>query len=246
MSRDEIERQIDKAISSRIRIAAQNSRGQFSSCWIFWGHKNDFYFGAKSITAAIKVSLHANGRGYVAYDKSYFERKRAEGIAIPAKTAREWRLPVFASSGAVHAASLILPADYCYGDPLTDRSRRNTFVIGINDGSQLEVGVFLSRESPKTLEGKLCTVGMPMFAATLDNAMHVSLVARARPFDRTMLPTEEQIAGARSQMLTTKSMPENDVLNAILWDAPADGGALRVIDVGGVRWKKYETTRPST
>jgi len=79
--------------------------------WMFWGNNNDFYFGAKSITGALKVSLHENGRGYVGYDKSYFERKLAEGIAFPKKATHEWALPKPAPLGAVHAATLMLPAD---------------------------------------------------------------------------------------------------------------------------------------
>lgn len=242
MTKEELERRLDQAFAKRIRIVAENSRGKFSSSWIFWGRKNDFYFGAKSISGAIKVSLHENGHGYVGYDKGYLARKREEGIVIPAKTAREWALPVPGERGAVLAASLILPADYCYGDPLSDQARKNTLVLSIEDGSQLEVGVFLSREHPKSLESKLGKVGTPIFAITLDNSVHISLVFRSRQFDRAVLPSEEQTARARAQMLTTQPMPENsEVLNAIFWDAPEDGGALRVTDVGGVRWRKRGT-----
>src|SRR4051812_40656814 len=100
---------LDKAFSKHIRLVAENPHGQYSSAWIFWGRKSDFYFGAKNISGAFKVSLHENGRGYVAYDRLYFPKKRIEGIAIPAKTVLEWALPKPALSGAVHAASLILP-----------------------------------------------------------------------------------------------------------------------------------------
>ncbi|MEH2505608.1 hypothetical protein V1290_004419 [Bradyrhizobium sp. AZCC 1578] len=241
MTKEEFERRLDRAFSKRVRIVAENPRGKLSACWIFWGHKSDFYFGAKGISNAIKVSLHENGRGYVGYDKQYFERKRGEGIAIPAKTAFEWALPVPGLLGAAHAASLILPADYCHGASLSDSARKKTLVLGIEDGSCAEIGVFLSREHPATLESKLKKIGRPMFAVTLDNGMHTSLVVRSRPFDSASLPSDEQTARARSQMLTTEPVSENETLNAILWDAPEDGGAIRVIDVGGVRWKKRPT-----
>ena len=242
MTIEEFEQRFERAFSKRIRIVAENSRGKFSSSWIFWGRKSDFYFGAKNIAGAIKVSMHANGRGYFGYDKKYFERKREEGIVIPAKTAREWELPVPGDQGAVLAASVILPADYCHGDPLSDRARKNTLVLDIEDGSQLEVGVFLSRERPSTLASKLVTVGKPFFPVLLDNGMYVWLVFRAKPFDRAILLTPEQLARARPQMLTTGPLPESRVLNMIVCDAPEDGGALRITDVGGVRWKKHLKT----
>ena len=85
MTFDEFERRLEKAFSDRIRLVAENPHGQFSSAWMFWGNKSDFYFGAKIISDKIKVSLHENGRGYVAYHKPYFEKKRAEGI-VPGKS----------------------------------------------------------------------------------------------------------------------------------------------------------------
>jgi|GEM_PF-5827372 len=227
MSKEDIERQVDKAISKRIRIAAQNSRGQFSSCWIFWGHKNDFYFGAKSISAAIKVSLHANGRGYVGYDKSYFERKRAEGIVIPAKTAREWKLPIPGPLGAAHAASLVLPADYCRSTGPSESGRKKTFILGIEEGCCAEIGIFLSRESPNTLEAKLTKIGMPMFAIALDNNSHVSLVARSRQFEPLVLPSEAQTAAAAFTKLRNAAISKSESLNAVIWDAPNDAAQYR-------------------
>ena len=146
MTFDEFERSLDKAFSKGIRLVAENPHGQFSSAWMFKGKNSDFYFFAKTISDRIKVSLHENGRGYVAYDKPYFEKKRAEGI-VPAKTVLEWALPKPAFSGAVHAASLILPADYCRTAPLSDSSRKRTLVLGIEDGCCAEIGVFLCTSS---------------------------------------------------------------------------------------------------
>jgi hypothetical protein len=241
---DEFERSLDKAFSKRIRLVAENPHGQFSSAWMFWGNNSDFYFGAKIISDTVKVSVHENGRGYLAYDKPYFVKKRAEGIAIPAKTVLEWALPKPALAGAVHAASLILPAEYCRAAPLSDSSRKKTLVLGIEDGCCAEIGVFLSHEHPATLEAKLMALGKPMFVVTLKNEMHVSLLARSRPFDRACLPSVEQTAQAQRLLLETEGILDNDNLNAMLWTNPGDGGTLQVIDIGGVRWKNHPT-RPA-
>jgi hypothetical protein len=233
---DEFERRLDKAFSKRIRLVAENSHAQFSSAWMFWGNKSDFYFGAKNISGALKVSLHENGRGYVAYHKPYLLKKRAEGIAIPTKTVLDWALPKPGPLGAAHAASLILPADYCRAASLSDSSIKNTLVLGVEDGCCAEIGVFISYEHRATLEAKLIALGKPMFAITLENKMHVSLVARSRSFDRMSLPSDEQTARGRALLLEAEGTPDNDNLNAMLWNNPGDGGALQVVDVGGVRW----------
>jgi hypothetical protein len=238
MTLDEAERNFHKSFSKRVRLVAENPHGRFSSTWLFWGNKSDFYFSAKSISGALKVSLHENGRGYVGYDKRYFMKKQAEGIAIRRKTAREWELPKPGPSGAVHTASLILPADYCHAGPLTETSRKNTLVLGIEDGCCAEIGVFHSHEQPATLDAKLMKIGKPMFVTTLDNKMHVSVVVRSRLFDRANLPSQEQTARAGFLRVQAGSVVDTENLNAILWDAPADGGTLQVIDVGGVRLKR--------
>jgi hypothetical protein len=238
---EEFERRLDKAFFKRIRLVAENSHAQFSSTWMFWGNNSDFYFGAKSISGALKVSLHENGRGYVGYHKPYFMKKCAEGIAIPAKTVLEWALPKSGLLGAAHAASLILPADYCRAASLSDSSRKNTLVLGVEDGCCAEIGVFISHEHPVTLEAKLMALGKPMFVITLENKMYVSLVARSRSFDRASLPSDEQAARGRALLLEMEGTPDNDNLNAMLWNNPGDGGALQVIDVGGVRWNNRPT-----
>ena len=87
---------------------------------------------------------------------------------------------------------MILPVDYCRVASLSDNSRKKTLVLGIADGCCAEIGVFLSHEHPATLEAKLMALGKPMFVITLENKMHVSLVARSRPFDRASLPSDEQ------------------------------------------------------
>ena len=144
---DEYELRLNKAFSKRIRLVAENPHAQFSSTWMFWGNNSDFYFGAKSMLGSFKVSLHENGHGYVAFHNPYFLKKRDEGIDIPTKTVFEWALPKPTLSGVVHAASLILPADYCFAAPLNDRSRRNTLVLGIEDGCCAEIGVFHGEQS---------------------------------------------------------------------------------------------------
>lgn len=205
---------------------------------MFWGKKSDFYFGSKSLAAEFKVSLHANGRGYVGYHKPYFENKRAEGINIPSKTALEWKLPAPGRSGAVHVASLLLPSDYCRSSPPSDRAKSRTLVLGLEDGCASEIGLFYSKEDQSSLEKQLRSIGMPLVMVTLENGLRVAIVVRSVPFDPSVLPTGEQLLRSKGLLLQqSRDVPDNDNLNAMIWNEPAAGEALKVIDVGGVRWK---------
>jgi hypothetical protein len=103
--------------------------------------------------------------------------------------------PCFAqeqSLGSVHAASLLLPATIvAQVHSMTDRA-------GI-----LQSLASKSREGPETLEATFSSAGLPTFAITLDNKVHVSLVARSRRFDPSCFPTPEQAARAGYLRLTT-------------------------------------------
>jgi hypothetical protein len=233
---DILEHRLQQAFSKRIRLAAENSAGRLSSVWMFWSNRNDFYFGAKSLSDSFKVSLHENGIGYVAYHKSYLLEKRAQGIDLPNKTVLEWKLPVPAHQGAVHAASVILPSNYCRSGPLSDKDRSKTLVFEVEDNCATEIGVFLSKETHETLEAKFLPIGHPIFMINLENGLRVSIVARSREFDPAVLPSNAQVQSAKSTSLVRPDQPaEHADLNAMLWNDPGDGGALQVIDIGGVR-----------
>ena len=215
---------------------AENAKGRFSSRWIFWPNRNDYYFGAKSVSGALKVSFHENGVGYLAFAKPYLEARRAEGIVLADKTILQWKLPIPRMVGAVHAASLILPADFCHNEALTQDEKTKTLVLGIEDGCAAEIGLFLSLEGQVLLESKFEAIGRPLVMSTLENGFNVSIVVRSRTFNRADLPTTEQINRAHTTVLQKEELIKNaDNLNTMLWNDPGDGGTLQVLDVGGVR-----------
>ncbi|MFT0879821.1 hypothetical protein VRZ08_24880 [Rhodopseudomonas sp. G2_2311] len=235
---EEIEKRIDALFKDRVRLIAENASGGFSSAWMFWGNRNDFYLGSKTLLGSFKVSLHENGRGYIAYQKQYFLKKREEGISIPAKTVFEWELPKPAALGAVHAASLLLPSDYFTGAGPSESARKKTLVFGVEPGCAAEFGIFLSHENMQTLEPKFAKMGHPIVMVTLENKLNVSIVARSRTFNPTVLPTAEMFAKSKSIQLQKEPTHEQKNLNAMIWNAPKDGEALQVIDVGGLEIRK--------
>ena len=55
------------ASKDKIRFAVCRVDGKHSVVWAAWGRGDDFYFGARSVLGAIKVSLHASGIGRIAF-----------------------------------------------------------------------------------------------------------------------------------------------------------------------------------
>jgi hypothetical protein len=221
---------LELAISKRVRVAATNSGGRFSSTWMFWSNKSDYYFGSKSLLPSLKVSLHANGVGYLAYDKRFYAEQRAAGIGIPARAFHEWRLPPVPQSGAVHIASLFLPGERFHSQP----PRNKTIVFEIEDGAAAEFMLFLSRELRDPLEAALGAIGLPLFFTQLENQQCVSIVTRANPFDPSVLPSDEQIrTGVQVQFQQVGSVESH---NVALFTGPLDGGVLQIMDIGGVSW----------
>jgi hypothetical protein len=143
---DDLKTKLDRAFKKRIRIAVENERQEHSSSWIFWGNKNDFYFGAKSTAAAIKVSLHANGIGYVGYDNKYFNDRRNKGFELPQKSVTEWKMPQPNAKGAVQVASLFLPADYCNKLVNPENRLKSTLVFQVAPQHAAEIMIFRSQE----------------------------------------------------------------------------------------------------
>lgn len=231
----DLEESLDRAFKKRIRIAVENERQEHSSSWIFWGNQNDFYFGAKSAAAAIKISLHSNGLGYVGYDKKYFNETRGSGFELPQKSVTEWKLPTPSPKGAVQVASLFLPADFCNKLANADSRLKKTLVLQVAPKHAAEIMIFYSREGIETLEGKFLQIGHPLFAVGLENGLLVSMVARLSPFDPNVLPSTEQMSRSRMVPLVhPDEIDQSSTFNGMFWNKPDDGGVLQIVDIGGI------------
>ena len=227
---------IEKNFRKRIRIAAENPKGKYSSVWMFWGQGHDFYFGAKTLLQSFKVSLHKNGIGYVAYDRQFRTRIQNSGISLPSKSISEWRFPTPATIGAVHLAVVRLPADFCTHGVTPSIQQKKTLVLGVEEGCAAEIGVFASYEDMQTLEDRFLKIGNPLFAVRLDNGVTISIVVRSTSFDPSILPTSDKLNHSkRIEFVAGSDIQNKDNLNMIVWNRPGDGEALQVVDIGGVR-----------
>lgn len=237
MTPEEILLNLDRNFRKRIRLVAQSeSNSKYSSIWIFWGHANSFYFGAKSAAGAFKVSLHDDGFGYVAFVKEFFEEFLAKEAEIPSRTLHKWKLPVPPVDGAVQLAVVRLPADFCTHEVSADISKLKALVLGIEKGSALEIGLFASVGSSEQIEKKFVKIGHPLFAVTLENNLTISIVVRSAPFNPSVVPTSEGLSKAKKTELKKFDEVKNrHNLNMVAWNGPNDGEVLQVVDIGGVK-----------
>jgi hypothetical protein len=228
--------QIERNFRKRIRMAAEGPSGKYSSTWMFWGHAEDFYFGAKNLAGSLKVSLHKNGFGYLAYDRLFYKRMVDAGKKLPAKTIHQWKLPAPQITGAVQLAVVRLPADYCSHEASSGILRKKVLVLGVESKCSAEIGVFASYEEIATLEHKFLKIGRPLFAVTLENKMIISIVVRSAPFDSSVLPTNEHLNRSRkTELVKFDQVGNRDNLNMVVWNGPSDGEVLQVVDIGGIK-----------
>lgn len=227
---------LDRHFRKRIRIVAENPQGKYSSTWMLWGNNDDFYFGSKTLLESFKVSLHKNGRGYVAYEKRYYKEDKIVGTSFPSRTLTEWALPKPEIAGAVQLAVIRLPADFCTGEATPDVRKKKALVLGVEKGCAAENGVFASVQEMQSLEEGFQRIGRPLFAVKLENGITVSIVVRSAAFDPSVLPTSEQLNTSKKVEITEyKSLEHRENLNMLIWNKPGDGEALQVIDVGGLK-----------
>jgi hypothetical protein len=232
---------LEKNFRKRVRIAAQNAEGKYSSTWIFWGNRADFYLGAKSLSGSIKVSLHANGRGYVAFDKAFMESQTQRGVNIPKRTVTEWKLPTVNQVGAAQFVVVKLPADFCTGDATPSILEKKVLVLGVEEGRAAEIGIFGSYELGASLEERLSRIGHPLFNVRLENNLAISIVVRSGPFDPKVLPSNEQFERSKRMEFSSLGEVRQRVnLNAVLWNDPSDEGVLQLVDIGGLKIKSRD------
>jgi hypothetical protein len=229
----------EAAFRKRVRIVAQNSKGKFSSTWMFWGNRSDYYFGPKAALPALKISLHKNGVGYLAFEKAYHVALKEEAIELP-RTSVQWKLPD-ADGRAVQVAAILLPAKF-FSSPASSIETKKTVVLGASDEGAAEISLFYCRDYNDGIDAELRLYGQTMFVTHLDDGRSFVIVAREVSYDPAIIPTTERTNAAKSTLLDKNvlagSQENYQNLNAMFWDEPKDGGVLRIVDIGGVKFQR--------
>ena len=240
MSRDATEPvradDIDRLFRDKFRFAACRADGRHSHTWAAWGNKNDYYIANRRIGGAIKTSLHEGGGFRVAFEKKFWQQQSDLGGAPAKRDVVVWPKPPVPEKGVVHVASVLLPTNYFTANAPTGSRGKPIMIFEALPGQAVEVGFFYSLEAPTALESRLAAGGaLPWGYTTLDNGYYVSIVARARAFDSSVLPTNRFPLSKAHVFDRGILEPGRNLTNlhAIAWNDPQRGEALQMIEIGG-------------
>jgi hypothetical protein len=233
----DFERRLTK---DKVRFAVGRPGGHYSGVWAHWGNKSDFYIGARSILGSMKISLHKSGICRVALTDRHFAALTQKGRLVPNDRAFvKWERLFAPDEGAHLAAVLVFPTDFLRLEAPVGTAKKPLLLIeSASPGKAVEIGYFYCREARQTLESKFLAIGKPLVFTDLENGEVVWMVAREAEFDPACLPSSEQLGRSDGNVLEPNAFPVPGVprtdLNAVLWNAPQRGEALRMIEIGGV------------
>jgi hypothetical protein len=235
----------ERRMSKQLRFSISGPNSKYSGRWCAFSRDSDYYLGARSVVGRIKISLHASGICRIALTEHQIALMRAQGLELPNDRAlTKWRRAASPDIGAAHVASLVFPTDHLQGGPPDATYKKPILIIGDGiPGKAVEVGIFFSREPIKTLATKLSVVGMPVCYTSLASGETVSMVVRQANFDPSGLPTSEMLSRAGMHLLDRDAVPDTEVsgLMAAFWNQPNDGGALHLVEIGGITLRRNKS-----
>jgi hypothetical protein len=232
--------------SANFRFAVGNPASGYSTTWTAFGNRGDYYIGSRVFMGSQKISLHASGICRVALTNKQHDALLEDGLDQPADRAMtKWRRPKTPDVGAVHVASILFPTDYL---KLTEEPKgthkKPLFIFDAAPAGQaVEMGFFYSREDQAAMEERYLRIGHPIVCTTLESGEHVTAIARITEFDRSLLPSQEIMDKTPGNILSKEVLEIKDSLpnlTASFWNAPGDGGTLKLIEVGGIVLKRNQ------
>ena len=168
---------IDKA-----RFCVGTPTGPCSNVWFISRQKNNTYFGVKSTSGQIKVSLHESGEGHVALTSEYLRKWPGE---FAKRKFAVWTMPSIPQTGSVHIGSITFPSYFIknstYNQHLFLKKRSFRFVTP-PDGKACELGFFLSMDDPNKIVQSFASVATTTFLFH-NNGKFLWLAAREVDFD---------------------------------------------------------------
>lgn len=237
---------IDSATRKRVRFAVYGPHDLYSWVWAAWAHRNSFYLMPTGLGRVEKVSLHADHKfrlGFDKHDVEYLRSRNSRGF-IDERTTVVWEKPLLPETGAVEVVSLTIPAKHLSLGEQVGRPGKGLFAFGVtNCENAAQFHFFMSKEPAATLDPKLSAVGMPTFCFNLDNGENVSMVVREVPF---IPPTMTSPHGVPRMDNPARGLTDGHALHS----HPPDGGALHIWEFGGVSLdmdrRHISIRRPST
>jgi hypothetical protein len=235
---------LEKSIAKKgARFAVGEPGGRSSSVWRARPDGNDLYIAPRGITT--KISLHETGICRLALDRGHFDFAVEQGLMLSEedRALMKWRRPPAPDLGVSLAVVLVFPTSFLGLHDPTSTAQKPLFLFEpAAQGRAVEIGFFYSREPAITLEPKFLEFGKPTFRFDLDNGETVWMVAWPADFDPTVLPSTKKINAGASRLLDPDAFAGIGVkrqnLNGLFWAPPADGEAMRIIEIGGITMKR--------
>ncbi|CAN7482493.1 hypothetical protein [Mesorhizobium sp. LjNodule214] len=225
---------VDSAIRKRVRFTVYGPNDLYSWVWSAWAHRNSFYLMPTGLEQAQKVSLHADHKFRLAFDRhdvEYLRSRNSRGF-IDERATVVWEKPILPETGAVEVLSLTIPAKHLALGKQVGKPGKGLFAFGItNYEHAAQFHFFMSKEPAASLEPKLSVVGTPTFFFDLDNGENVSMVVREVLFSP---PTMTSPHGVPRMDFPADMQDGLTGLHALLHSHPPDGGSLHILEVGGV------------
>jgi len=227
---------------ANFRFAVGSPEFGHSATWTAFGSGSEYYIGARNVMGLTKISLHSSGICRVALTDTQFKALAEQGLVQPPDRAFvKWNRKPTPIIGAHHVVTVVFPTDYLKLPKPQGTVKKPLLIFDAAPaGKAVEVGFFYSREEQWTLEAKFSRIGKAVICTTLDNGDTVSLVTRITDFDRSVLPSQDQMDRARSTMLTKELHNIDDEHTGMFWNKPDDGGTLMLIEVGGITLRRKE------
>jgi hypothetical protein len=230
---------IKRLEATNFRFAVGSPQHGYSGTWTAFGNGGDFYIGARPLMGSTKISLHASRKCRIALTEQRFKALPGEGLSQPTDRAlMKWERAETPENGTHLAVSLLFPTDYLRApEPVATLTKPLLIFEAASAGHAVEIGFFYSRASGETLDADFRRIGIPINTTKLDSGDYVTAAVRTRPFDPSVLPSQEQMDRSQGHMLSKDVYTietERGGLTGIFWNAPAYGEPCMVVEIGGL------------
>lgn len=216
------------------RFAVEGPDGRFSTGWRVKRSKDDIYIFGRTIGQALKISLHPGGDYRLALDGNFYRKVRDR---LAGRLLISWPRPSLDGIAAAEVLGICFPIDHlASGRPAAASTSPYVLFDGNSPGDAVYVLFFLSKLPAQELEPLLRTRGSPMIRWELSDGTNISMVVHVGDFDRGLIPLN-RLPRSVIPMTATGTIDDHHYktpLTMMIWDQPAPGAPLRVIEVGGV------------
>lgn len=241
--------------SKKLRFAVGGDGRPYSARWSVWAHNCNVYIASAPFGHAMKLSLHGDDGSPVCqlgHTGKYYSERIASRADAAGRAFIRWKRRPTPQYGVAQVVSLQFPADYLTKSPPNASRKKPVLVFPPGGpGTMVEIGVFYSRISPEMAGEHLSRTSTAIGWFALPNGDYVWVAGRVREYDPPVLPSGAWLSAGNPIPIRTRIWTESEKIeairasqggkaSAIVFNRPADGHVLGIIEVGGLELTKTE------